>query len=240
RRQGRSGALPLPTSPRCGGDGVLVEGARAQPPAHDLADPVGLHGNAVEGVGGLHGAALVAHDQQLGVLAGVVEQVEEAVQVDVVKGGLDLVEDVEGAGPGPEDGEVEGQGDQAALAARAQGEAAGALAGRAGLDLDAAGQQVVGLGEDEAALAAGEQQPEGALELLGHVLEGLAEDLTDAVVDRPDDLEEVAAALLQVLELAGQEGVALLQGLELLEGERVDPAEQGQAAVEGGGGPPWV
>jgi hypothetical protein len=58
----------------------------------------------------------VADDQELGVLAGVVEQVEEAVQVDVVEGRLDLVEDVEGAGPGPEDGEVEGQGDQAALA----------------------------------------------------------------------------------------------------------------------------
>src|SRR5687767_15920644 len=114
-------------------------------------------------------------DQQLGMLAGVVEQVEEAVQVDVVEGGLDLVEDVEGAGAGPEDGEVEGQGDQAALAAREQRQAPDLLARRARLDLDAAGQEVVGLGEDQAALAAGEQQPEGALELAGDVLERLAE-----------------------------------------------------------------
>jgi hypothetical protein len=37
-------------------------GARAQPPAHHLADAVGLHRDPVEGVGGLHGAALVADD----------------------------------------------------------------------------------------------------------------------------------------------------------------------------------
>src|SRR6266511_46549 len=216
------------TSPRRGGR-VLVEGATAQPPAHHLADPVGLHRDAVEGVARLHRAPLVADDQELGLLAGVVEQVEEPVQVDVVEGRLDLVEDVERARPGTEDREVEGERDQAALAARQQRQASDPLARRAGLDLDPARQQVLRVGEQQAAVAAGEQQPEGPLELAGHVLERLAEHLADPLVDGPDDLEQVAAALLEVLELAGQEGVALLQRPELLEGERV------QATVQRGG-----
>ena len=39
--------------------------------------------------------------------------------------------------------------------------------------------------------------------------------------------------LLEVLELLGEELVPLLQGRELLEGQRVDPAELGQRALGG-------
>src|SRR6266511_2297898 len=215
-------------------------GLVAQPLADHLADSFGLHADAVEGVGRLHGAPLVGDDQELGVLAGVVQQVEEALQVDVVERRLDLVEHVEGARPGAEDGEAEGQGGKAALAAGQQRQAAHALAGWPRLDLDAGGEQVVGLGQDQAAVAAGEQQGEGALELRGDVAEGLAEDLADALVDGADHLEEVPAALLEVLQLAGEEGVALLEGIELLQGERVDAAEQGQAPVQGGGDAPQL
>src|SRR5947209_251714 len=52
---------------------------------HPLADdPRGtarLHGDAVEAVGGLHGALLVGDDEQLGFVAELVDEVEEAVEV---------------------------------------------------------------------------------------------------------------------------------------------------------------
>src|SRR3954453_19304230 len=64
------------------------------------------------------------------------DQLQEAVDVGVVEGGLDLVEDVEGTGAGEEDGEDEGQRHQRLLAAGEQRERAGRLAGRGYLDLD--------------------------------------------------------------------------------------------------------
>ena len=75
-------------------------------------------------------------DDELGAVGEAPDQLQEAVDVGVVEGGLDLVEDVEGAGPGEEDGEDEGQRDQRLLAAREQRELAGRLAGRGDLDLD--------------------------------------------------------------------------------------------------------
>ena len=65
---------------------------------------------------------------------------------------------------------------------------------------------------------------------------GRREDLLDPLVDLADDVEQVAPGLLEVLELLGEELVALLERGELLEGQRVDPAEQGQRPV-GGTGP---
>ena len=139
---------------------------------------------------------------QLGLLAELGDQVEEAVQVDVVEGGLDLVHHVEGRRPAAEHGEQEGQRGQRALAARQQRQLLDVLARRLGLDLDAGVEQVVGLGEPQPALAAREQRLEQLLEVLGDVGEGGGEDVDDLVVDGPDDLGELAAARLDVVELA--------------------------------------
>ncbi len=62
-------------------------------------------------------------------------------------------------------------------------------------------------------------------------MEGLGEDLLDALVDLLDDVEEVALGALEVLELGREEGVPLLERRELLERERVDPAEGLQAPL---------
>ena len=64
------------------------------------------------------------------------EQVEEAVDVEVVERGLDLVEDVERARLGQEHGEQEGQRGHRLLAAGEQREPLHRLAGRGDLDLD--------------------------------------------------------------------------------------------------------
>ena len=51
------------------------------------------------------------------------------------------------------------------------------------------------------------------------------------VVDVGDDVEQVLAGGLDVLELGGQEVVALLQRGELLQRQRVDPAQLGELAL---------
>ena len=62
---------------------------------------------------------------------------------------------------------------------------------------------------------------------------GLGEDLLDPLVDLADDVEQVAAGALEVLELLGEELVPLLERRELLERQRVDPAELGQRPLGG-------
>jgi hypothetical protein len=106
-----------------------------------------FHRDAIEHVGRLHRALLVADDEQLRLSPELVDQPEEAVQVDVVERGLDLVHHVEGRRPAAEHGEEEGQGGEAALAARQQRQLLHVLAAGLGLDLDAGVQQVVGVGE---------------------------------------------------------------------------------------------
>ena len=69
-----------------------------------------MHGDAVEAVGRFHGALLVADDDELGLGPELVDEVEEAVQVHVVQGGFDLVQEIEGRGPAAEHGKQEGQG----------------------------------------------------------------------------------------------------------------------------------
>ena len=58
---------------------------------------------------GLHRALLVADDEQLGLVPELGDEPEEAVKVDVVERGLDLVHHVERRGAAAEHGEQEGQ-----------------------------------------------------------------------------------------------------------------------------------
>ena len=67
------------------------------------------------------------------------------------------------------------------------------LARRPRLDLDAGVEQVVGLGEPEPARAAREQRLEELREVRRHVGEGGGEHVDDLVVDRLDDLGQLAA-----------------------------------------------
>ena len=117
--------------------------------AHDPARATRRHRDAVEAVAGLHRALLVRHDQQLRLVAELVHEIEEAVQVHVVERGLDLVEQVEGRRPGAEHGEQERHRGQRALTTGEQRQPADVLARRARLHLDPGVEQVVGVGEEE-------------------------------------------------------------------------------------------
>ena len=181
---------------------------------------------------------------------------EEAVDVEVVERGLDLVEDVERARPGEEHGEQERERGQRLLAAGEQREALGRLARGRDLDLDAhlvLGRLlfldrllvlvVVGAAEHRAragvladepqrAAAAREEVADDLLEVLGRGLERLLERLLDAAVGVPDQAGELAQRGLQVVALALELLDVLQRLLVLLLGQRVDRAELLAAALQ--------
>src|SRR3954454_16867254 len=193
--------------------------------ADDGGDAVAAHGDAVEGVRGFHSPALVGDDDELRALPQFLEDQQQPLQVGVTWRGLDLVEQVERGGAGLEDGEQVGDGGQRPLPAGQQGEPLDLLTGRPGLDLDAGGEHVVGLGEDQVALAAGEQAAEEVLELARGVGVGRGEHLLHPVVHLLDHGQQVPPGLAEVVELGGQERVPFGQRLVLLQGQRVALAQ---------------
>ena len=128
-----------------------------QPLADHRGHAVAAHADPVQGVRHLHGPLLVGDDDQLGGVPELAEDLQQPPQVGVVERGLDLVQDVERGRPGPEDRHYERDRGQRALPAGQQRQPLDLLARRPGLDLDPGDQQVVGLGKDQPALAAGEQ-----------------------------------------------------------------------------------
>ncbi len=132
--------------------------------AHALRDHRGdavvAHRDAVQRVGDLHRRLLVGDDDQLRRLAQLLEQPDQPAQVDVVERGLHLVHHVERRRPRPEDRHQHRHRGQRLLATGQQRQPLDLLARRPGLDLDAGGQHVVGIGEQQPALAAGEQRRE--------------------------------------------------------------------------------
>ena len=117
---------------------MVLRGAPGELSGDHARDPVAAHAHAVERVGGVHRALLVRDDDELGAVRVALHELEEAVDVDVVERGLDLVEDVERARPREEDGEHERERHQRLLAAGEQRQSLRRLAGWRDLDLDAA------------------------------------------------------------------------------------------------------
>ena len=191
-----------------------------------------MHGDAEQAVGSLHRAPLVRHDEQLGLFAELGDEAEEAVQVHVVEGGLDLVHHVERARAATEDGEQERQRGKAALATRQQRQLLHVLARRLRLDLDAGREKVFRVREMQLADATGEQHGEELGEVLAHVGVRGGEHALDLGVDRSDHPGQLAPRRAHVFELRLEERVALLQGVELLEGERVDRPHQAKLALQ--------
>src|SRR6185503_6271409 len=81
-----------------------------------------LHGDAVEDVSRFHGLAVVSDDQELGLAGQFPENTEETVDVRVVEGRVDLVQDAERARPEVEDREEQGQPREGPLTAGHQGD----------------------------------------------------------------------------------------------------------------------
>ena len=156
---------------------------------------------------------------------------QQPAEVGVVERSLNFVEHIEGAGSRLEDRHQQRNGGERPLAPRQQRKPLDLLAGGTCLHFDPGGQHVRRVGEHQASRASGEQSGEDPLEFSSGVVERGREDLLHAFVHFPDDFEQVAPGPLQVLELLGQEGMALLQSRELLQRQRIDPAEQVKSPI---------
>src|SRR5918994_4440655 len=160
------------------------------------------------------------------------DEPQEAVQVDVIERGLDLVHHVERRRPAPEDGEEECQCGEAAFAAREQRELLDVLSARLGLDLDTGVQQVFGCREHEFAGTTWKQRREQLGEVADDVGEGSREHVLDLLVRGLYHAGEVAARRAHVLEMLLEECVALLELVELLQRQRADRPQETELAVE--------
>ena len=167
----------------------------------------------------------MGHDEELGAIGEAGELGDEAAHVRLVEGGVDLVEDAEGGGIHGEQGEEEGDGRERALAAGEQAEGAEALAGWLGLDLDAGVDDVVGVEQLEPRGATTEEGGEVVAESGIDLGEGGAEAGAYLAVELGDGGLELSFRVGQVLDLLGEEGVALLALAEVLGGFLVDGAE---------------
>src|SRR6266581_3670297 len=167
-----------------------------QPLADDRGHAVPAHADAVQRVRDLHGPLLVRDDDQLGAFPQLLEDLQQPLQVRVVKRGLDLVKDVERRGPGFEDRDQEGDRGERPLAAGKQRQPLDLLARRPRLEVDAGAEHVVGLGQHQPALPAGEQRAEDLRELPRGVFVGGREHLLDPVIDLLDHGQQVTAGLL--------------------------------------------
>src|SRR5215210_6803963 len=81
----RGGAVPLRGGLFRGRQGVLFGGAPGELSRDHARDSVAAHTHAVERVGGVHGALLVPHDDELRAVGVALHELEEAIDVDVVE-----------------------------------------------------------------------------------------------------------------------------------------------------------
>src|SRR5699024_1308102 len=199
-----------------------------------LGNAVLLHGHAIEDVGGLHGAAAVGDDDELGLAADPPQILGEADHVGVVQGGLDLVQDAEGRGVDRQDGKVDADGDEGPFPAREGFQVLDDLARRADFDLDAAAQHVALVLEGEGGLPAAEQLGEDPAELGVDGGKVAAEDVPHLAVQLADHADQAGLALLYILHLGLQGLVAAAHLLVFLHGPHVDAAHSPHFAAHFG------
>ena len=176
-------------------------------------------------------------DDQLRGLLKLLEDGEQARQVHVVQGGLDLVHDVERGRARLKDRDQERDRGQGTLAARQQRQALNLLARGPSLNLDARRQHVVRVGEHQVAHPAREQHAEDVLELLARLGERRREGLLHQAIHVLHDAQQVRLRCLEILDLVHQELVPRGQRLVLLERQRVDAPQLLQVLQRLGQGP---
>src|SRR5262249_6625448 len=148
---------------------------------------------------------------------------DEASDVRVVERGLDLVEEIERTRPSEEEREEERDRAQRLLAAGEQRKARHLLAGGTELDLDARGLVLLlGVGQAQPALAAGEQRRRALGEVRLDVRERLGEPLLDRARQVVAQLLELREARLEVLPLRRELDQPFLLLFVLLLRQRID------------------
>ena len=76
-----------------------------------------LHGHAVQDIGGLHGAAAMSNDDELGLVAHPAQILCKAADIGIIQSGFDLVQDTERCRVDGQDRKIDADGHQRLLAA---------------------------------------------------------------------------------------------------------------------------
>src|SRR2546425_4392758 len=135
---------------------------------------------SVQDIGCLHGLPVVGDHEELGPARQLTEHPQEPMDVGVVEGRVDLVEDAEGTRPEIEDREEKRQPGQRALATREQRHGLQTFASGLGHQVHAGVERIaalLGLDEPELGPATLEEALEELLEVAVDLLEGLGETL---------------------------------------------------------------
>src|SRR5438034_180417 len=157
------------------------------------------------------------------------------MDVGVVEGRIDLVENAEGARPEIEDREEERQSGQRALATREQRHGLQALAAGLGHQLDAGVERIaalLSLDEPELGPAALEEALEELLEVPVDLLEGLRESLLCAPCHATQRLLEILDRADEVVVLRLKEPETLVELTVLVVGDEVHGPDRRQLLLE--------
>ena len=143
---------------------------------------------------------VVRDDQELALRQKLLQLLDEAADVRVVQGGVELVQHAERSRLDHEDREQERDRRHRALAAGEERDGLRTLPGRARDDVDAALERVfLVLEEDEARLAAAEEPREHCLKVLVRLLEGRTEHRPRRAVQVADQFRQLRFRRQQVL-----------------------------------------
>ena len=164
-------------------------------------------------------------DDELRVARHLAHEADEALVVDLVERGIDLIEQAEGARLVAKDREEERERGERALAAGEQSDRLRLLAWRLRDDLDPALEDVFLIEQLDSGAPAAEERLEDLDEIDVDRRERLAEELARGDVDLADRLPQRLDCLNQIVALRAEEVLALFELLVLLDREDIDRAD---------------
>lgn len=191
----------------------------------DAGDAFFGHGDAIDDIGASDGVLIMGNDEELGLGEETLEGLDEASDIGVVEGGIELIEEGEWARFDHIDGEEESDGGHGAFATGEEGDVLEAFSWGSGDDIDAAFEDILAIEEEELSLTAIEEAFEHGLEVGIGLFEGLFEEVCGLFVDASDEVEDFGLAVGEVFFLGGEEGVSFFELLVFFDGDEVDGPE---------------
>ena len=191
-----------------------------------------LHGDTVEDVGFLHGAAAVGNDDKLRLVRHLAEVAGKAADVGVVQGSLDLIHNTEGSRTHLQNGKIERYCHKGLLAARQKADDLQGLARRLNFDLNSAVEEILLILQLQGGLAAAKELQEGLLERLVDDLKLPGKDGLHLARDIGNDSLQLLLGLLHVVTLVGEVGISLVDALKLLNRIQIDVSQRGNRTLE--------
>ena len=174
---------------------------------------------------------LVRDDDQLRGLLEILEHLEQAQQVALIKRRLDLVHDIERRRTRLENRDQHRKSGKRSFTTGQQRKSLDLLSCRPRFNLDAGRQHVRRVGERELALTTREQTTEDRRELFSGISKRISEDRLHVLIHFVDELQQLGAGVRQVLDLPHQILMPFLKRRELFQSQRIDLAQSLKVAL---------